>query len=53
VARQLGKVSLVACPGLRIDLDRRTCRIGGTELNEGDLLSLNGNAGAIHPGRHR
>jgi pyruvate,orthophosphate dikinase len=51
VARQLGKVCLVACPGLSIDLDRRTCRIGGTELNEGDLLSLNGNTGAVHPGR--
>jgi pyruvate, orthophosphate dikinase len=51
VARQLGKVCLVACPGLEIDLDRRQCRIGGTVLNEGDFLSLDGNAGAVHLGR--
>jgi len=51
VARQLGKVCLVACPGLEIDLPRRQCRIGGTSLNEGDFLSLDGNTGAIHAGR--
>ena len=51
VARQLGKVCLVACPGLEIDLNRRQCRIGGTLLNEGDFLSLDGNTGAIHAGR--
>lgn len=51
VARQLGKVCLVACPGLEIDLDHRHCQIGGTHLNEGDFLSLNGNTGAIHSGQ--
>ena len=51
VARQLGKICLVACPGLEIDLVRRQCRIGGTVLNEGDFLSLNGNTGAVHLGR--
>ena len=51
VARQLGKVCLVACPGLEIDLDRRQCRIGGTLLNEGDILSLDGNTGAVHAGK--
>jgi pyruvate,orthophosphate dikinase len=51
VARQLGKVCLVGCPGLEIDLDRRQCRIGATLLNEGDLLSLNGNTGTVHLGR--
>jgi len=51
VARQLGKVCLVACPGLEIDLDRRQCRIGATALNEGDFLSLNGNTGAVYLGR--
>ena len=51
VARQLGKVCLVACPGLEIDLPRRQCRIGGTLLNEGDFLSLDGNSGAVHAGR--
>lgn len=51
VARQLGKVCLVACPGLEIDLDHRQCRIGGKVLNEGDFLSLNGNTGTVHLGR--
>jgi pyruvate, orthophosphate dikinase len=51
VARQLGKVCLVACPGLEIDLVRRQCRIGGTVVNEGDFLSLNGNTGAVHLGQ--
>ncbi len=50
VARQLGKVCLVACPGLVIDLGRRQCRIGGTLLEEGDMLSLDGNTGAVHAG---
>ncbi len=51
VARQLGKVCLVACPGLEIDLEKRQCRIGGTLFDEGDFLSLDGNAGAVYPGR--
>ena len=50
VARQLGKVCLVACPDLEIDLLRHECRIGGRLLKEGDLISLDGNTGAVHPG---
>ena len=50
VARQLGKVCLVACPSLTIDLEHRQCRIGGTVLHEGDALSLDGNTGAVHAG---
>jgi pyruvate,orthophosphate dikinase len=51
VARQLGKVCLVACTELEIDLDHRQCQIGGKLLNEGDFLSLDGNAGAVYLGR--
>jgi pyruvate,orthophosphate dikinase len=51
VARQLGKVCLVACPDLQIDLRRRECRIGGRLLKEGEYLSLDGNTGALHPGK--
>ncbi len=51
VARQLGKVCLVACPSLEIDLERRQCRIGSMLLNEGELLALDGNTGAVHAGR--
>ena len=51
VARQLGKVCLVACPGLEIDLERRQCRIGDVLLKEGDMLALDGNTGAVHAGK--
>jgi pyruvate,orthophosphate dikinase len=50
VARQLGRVCLVACPALTIDLARRTCRIGGQDFSEGDMLSLDGNEGSVHAG---
>mgnify|MGYP005811753213 CR=1 FL=1 len=50
VARQLGKVCLIGCAGLTIDLARRTCRIGERELSEGDPLSLDGNTGSIYAG---
>ena len=48
VARQLGKACLVARPNLAIGLARRQWRIGGTLLDEGDLLSLDGNTGAVY-----
>jgi pyruvate,orthophosphate dikinase len=51
VARHLGKVCLVACPGLEINLGRRECLLGGTLIKEGDFLSLDGNTGAVHLGR--
>ena len=50
VARQLGKVCLVGCRGLTIDLDRRRCRFDNLELAEGDRISLDGNTGAIYLG---
>ena len=50
VARQLGRVCLVACPALAIDLVRRTCRIGGQAFAEGDPISLDGNEGSVHAG---
>ena len=51
VERQLGKVCLVACPNLEIDLAHRQCRIGGTLLDEGDFISLDGNSGAVYAGK--
>jgi hypothetical protein len=43
--------TLVACPALEIDIEHRQCRIGGQLLSEGDFLSLDGNTGAVYPGR--
>ena len=51
VARQLGKVCLVGCADLSIDLEKRRCRISGQEFREGEFLSLDGNDGAIYAGR--
>jgi len=51
VARQLGKVCLVACPGLVVDLDRRLCRIGARALREGEFLSLDANDGGVYAGQ--
>lgn len=50
VARQLGKVCLVGCAGMRLDEAARTLQIGTTTLHEGDLLTLDGNDGAVHAG---
>jgi pyruvate,orthophosphate dikinase len=51
VARQLGKVCLVACRNLEIDLSKRSCRIGGKTMQEGEFLSLDGNKGGIYAGK--
>lgn len=51
VARQLGKVCLVGCSDLVIDLSRRLCRIGQQTLHEGEFLSLDANDGGIYAGR--
>ena len=48
VARELGKVCLVGCPDLRVDVDGRRCFIGEREIAEGDLLCLDGNTGAVY-----
>jgi len=50
VARQLGKVCLVGCRELTIDLARRSCSIGGKPLREGQVISLDGGAGEIFQG---
>ncbi len=51
VARQLGKVCVVGCGGLRIDDKGRTCTIGGQALASGDLLAIDGDTGAVFAGR--
>jgi len=50
VARQLGTPCLVGCTALVIDRATRTCRLGDRVLAEGELLSLDGNAGAVYAG---
>jgi pyruvate, orthophosphate dikinase len=50
VARQMGKVCLVACHDLSIDLAKRSCSIGGKPLREGQVIALDGGAGGIYAG---
>lgn len=50
VARQLGKVCLVGCGELQIDLRARTIRIGDVPLHEGETITLDGNEGLVHAG---
>jgi pyruvate,orthophosphate dikinase len=50
VARQLGKVCLVGCDALVIDLAARRCAFAGEWLAEGDVLSLDGHNGEVYAG---
>lgn len=50
VARQMGKVCVVNCGELAIDLPGRRCRIGDREFAEGAVISVDGNTGNVYPG---
>lgn len=50
VARQLGKVCLVGCRELSIDLAARQISLGGRVLQEGDLVCLDADSGRIYRG---
>jgi pyruvate, orthophosphate dikinase len=51
VARQLGKVCLVGCSTLRVDETSRECTLGTHRLREGDVVTLDGEAGLVYAGR--
>jgi pyruvate,orthophosphate dikinase len=53
VARDLHKVCLVGCDALSIDPAARRIRLGKVELNEGDLISIDGNEGRVYAGQVR
>jgi pyruvate, orthophosphate dikinase len=53
VARQLGKVCLVGCSELQIDEAARAVHLGETTLREGELITLDGNAGVFYAGAAR
>lgn len=50
VARQMGKVCVVNCTDLAIDAPRHRCMIGKTPVREGEMLSIDGNTGAVYRG---
>jgi pyruvate,orthophosphate dikinase len=51
VARQLNKVCIVGCRGLSIDAERHACCLGSRWFHEGDLLTLDGQSGAVYAGQ--
>jgi len=50
VARQLGKVCLVGCSDMQIDMGARCIRFGEQVFGEGDPITLDGNEGRIYAG---
>jgi len=50
VARQLGVVCVVSCVDLVCDTDRRRVSIGPHELNEGDVITVDGDRGLVYEG---
>ncbi len=51
VARQMGKVCIVNCTALEIDIPNHKCRLGRRELYEGDVITLDGDAGSVYRGK--
>src|ERR671919_873948 len=47
VARGMGKPCVAGCEGLTIDLERRTISLGGEELSEGDVITIDGGTGHV------
>jgi pyruvate, orthophosphate dikinase len=47
VARGMGKPCVAGCEELEIDLDARTVRLGGQDLREGDLITIDGSTGRV------
>lgn len=50
VARQLDRTCLVGCDALEVDDDSGHCRLAGIELREGDIITLDGDHGAVYLG---
>ncbi|HSG13710.1 MAG TPA: pyruvate, phosphate dikinase [Gaiellaceae bacterium] len=47
VARGMGKTCVAGCEGLQIDLKARTITVGGTTLEEGHVITLEGSEGWV------
>ena len=51
VARQMNKVCVVGCRGLRVRLSERHCSLDGHILHEGDVVTVDGETGNVYAGR--
>jgi pyruvate,orthophosphate dikinase len=47
VARGMGKPCVAGCDDLTLDVKRKTARIGGQEVREGDTITIDGTAGRV------
>jgi pyruvate,orthophosphate dikinase len=50
VARQLGLACVVGCGGLQVDVEHGRIRLGGSEVLEGELVTVDGGTGAVYRG---
>lgn len=50
VARGMGKCAIVGCKDIQLDLDRKSFSVNGTEVAEGDWLTLDGATGRVFAG---
>jgi len=51
VARSMGKVCIVDCRDLTIDIPNHSCKLKGQKLSEGEIITLDGNNGLVYLGR--
>ena len=50
VARGMGKCAVVGCKEIEVDLERKSFSVNGTQVNEGDWLTLDGATGRVFQG---
>jgi pyruvate,orthophosphate dikinase len=50
VARGMGKCAVVGCKEIEVDLDHRRFTVDGTQVNEGEWLTLDGATGRVFSG---
>lgn len=50
IARVSGKPCVASVRSLQIDMERLVCRLGNSELREGDQITIDGTDGSIHQG---
>jgi pyruvate,orthophosphate dikinase len=53
VARGMGKPCVAGCDGLDIDIGAKKVRIGGHQLSEGDVITIDGGTGRVIVGEVR
>ncbi|MFY9719596.1 MAG: putative PEP-binding protein, partial [Candidatus Cybelea sp.] len=53
VARGMGKPCVAGCEAIRIDLQNRRANVNGTELREGDWITIDGTTGNVAIGELR